>query len=326
MTENALGETTARILLDTRSILFRSAASLAMDCGKLGDAERLIAGGLSGHPPEEIAEELRQLLDILYFERHLQLRQVALEANELRMVLAGRGVGNLIRADEFVKRSQYLQGLVTRTTERKWHKPYRRHGRVSREVKHMQIYIGAAEAASFAVTLRVSEPLQLTFGPTSIGAAGVIDEILDCLELVNRGQNDILRSRIPDSAYYRDFVAKAINIAPDGQDVNLVAFAMKRAGVEKQVALTTPRRAIRLDSEPTDATTEERWTEATGELRYAKSTKQDEIGIIEEDGTFHRILVQEGLDDIVTSLWNEQVEVSGYSDGEVIKLVDIRQV
>jgi hypothetical protein len=51
----------------TRSVLHRSAASLALECGALRDAERLIAAALSGEPPPEIAEELRDLLEHVYF-------------------------------------------------------------------------------------------------------------------------------------------------------------------------------------------------------------------------------------------------------------------
>jgi hypothetical protein len=36
----------------TRSILLRSAASLALDCGELREAERLIAAALAGNPPD----------------------------------------------------------------------------------------------------------------------------------------------------------------------------------------------------------------------------------------------------------------------------------
>jgi hypothetical protein len=51
----------------TRSVLHRSAAVLALECGALREAERLIATALSGNPPEEIAEELRDLLEQVYF-------------------------------------------------------------------------------------------------------------------------------------------------------------------------------------------------------------------------------------------------------------------
>ncbi len=46
----------------TRSVLHRSAASLALNCDELRLAEKLIAIGLAGDPPEEIAHELRELL------------------------------------------------------------------------------------------------------------------------------------------------------------------------------------------------------------------------------------------------------------------------
>jgi hypothetical protein len=43
----------------TRSILYRSAASLALACSEYREAERLIATALCGSPPDEIASELR---------------------------------------------------------------------------------------------------------------------------------------------------------------------------------------------------------------------------------------------------------------------------
>jgi hypothetical protein len=42
----------------TRSVLFRSAASLAMNCGRFDEGEEMVALGLAGNPPREIAEEL----------------------------------------------------------------------------------------------------------------------------------------------------------------------------------------------------------------------------------------------------------------------------
>jgi hypothetical protein len=58
----------------TRSVLHRSAATLAIDCGELRAAERLIAIALSGNPPQEIAQELKDLFIKInlrpYFERH----------------------------------------------------------------------------------------------------------------------------------------------------------------------------------------------------------------------------------------------------------------
>jgi hypothetical protein len=47
----------------TRSVLLRSAASLALECGEHREAEKLIAVALAGYPPDEIAEELRDLFE-----------------------------------------------------------------------------------------------------------------------------------------------------------------------------------------------------------------------------------------------------------------------
>jgi superfamily II DNA/RNA helicase len=46
----------------TRSVLFRSAASLALDCDLISEAEELIRQGLSGRPPAPIVDELLELL------------------------------------------------------------------------------------------------------------------------------------------------------------------------------------------------------------------------------------------------------------------------
>ena len=50
----------------SRSVLYRSAATLALDCGEYREAERLVATALAGSPPATIAYELRELLDAIY--------------------------------------------------------------------------------------------------------------------------------------------------------------------------------------------------------------------------------------------------------------------
>ncbi len=56
----------------TRSVLHRSAASMGMECGLDREAEQLIGRALSGEPPQEIAEQLRDLMEQVWFERHLR--------------------------------------------------------------------------------------------------------------------------------------------------------------------------------------------------------------------------------------------------------------
>ncbi|HSN87168.1 MAG TPA: hypothetical protein VL025_10450 [Thermoanaerobaculia bacterium] len=50
----------------TRSILYRSAASLAILCENPEEAERLARTGLSGNPPAGIANELQDILEKIH--------------------------------------------------------------------------------------------------------------------------------------------------------------------------------------------------------------------------------------------------------------------
>ncbi len=68
----------------TRSVLHRSAASLAIECGELQAAERLIATALSGNPPPEIAEELKDLFIQINLSQYLKRQGIHLDINELR--------------------------------------------------------------------------------------------------------------------------------------------------------------------------------------------------------------------------------------------------
>ncbi len=46
----------------TRSVLYRSAATLALKCGETTEAKSLIDLALAGNPPKEIVQELQDLL------------------------------------------------------------------------------------------------------------------------------------------------------------------------------------------------------------------------------------------------------------------------
>ena len=68
----------------TRSVLHRSAASLAIECGELRMAERLIATALSGNPPAEIAEELKDLFIQINLSQYLKRQGINIDIQELR--------------------------------------------------------------------------------------------------------------------------------------------------------------------------------------------------------------------------------------------------
>jgi hypothetical protein len=314
----------------TRSIMYRSAASLAFNCGKLKEAERLIAAGLAGEPPKEIAEELRELFEKVNFERHLRLRGVNLSTEEFQMSLAGNAVSSgIMLIEEFTRRTDDIRKIVGRTTERLMKKPYREGGSASKGIREYPLFISMPRAASFAVSLRIGYPKQPELPFLSLDSTHIIDEVLTCLELFNNSEKDELEKKIPQKAYYRNFVGIAKNLAPDGDLVSLVGFTVIRDGKEKIVELTKPKGQINLAIEnQTDKEVEIK--EITGRLLFADATKKRKqaIRLIDKDDNLYRITVPEGMmSDIVKPLWEDIVTVTGFyqKKEKAIRLVDIRR-
>lgn len=71
----------------TRSILHRSAASLAIDCGDFAAADRLIATALSGNPPQEIAEELKDLFIQINLRHYFERRGIDFDEEKMKTIL-----------------------------------------------------------------------------------------------------------------------------------------------------------------------------------------------------------------------------------------------
>ncbi|MEI2579956.1 hypothetical protein [Scytonema sp. PRP1] len=68
----------------TRSVLYRSAPTLAIDCGEMRTAERLIAIALSGNPPQEIADELKDLFVEINLHTYFARRGIAFDEAKLQ--------------------------------------------------------------------------------------------------------------------------------------------------------------------------------------------------------------------------------------------------
>lgn len=308
----------------TRSVFYRSAASFALNCNELREAERLIAEGLAGDPPAEIAEELRDLYEKVNFQRHLDLQGVSLESDEVQMVLAGNAIaGGVALMPEFVKRLEDIQSLVYRTVERKMKKPYRSSGPMSRDVCDYETYVSVPRAASFAVSLRISHPKQLSLPFTNLDPPDVIDEILDCLTLFHNSDRKVLQEKISERAYYNNFVTTASDIVPDGNEINLVGFTTIRNGKERRLELTKTLDEIELPfveqaDEELDGKDEVRTI--TGILRRADATHSEKqtIKLVEGRKSYAIILEEGELDDIVTRLWNKTISMEVlFADGNI---------
>jgi len=301
----------------TRSILFRSAASLAIECEELREAERMIAYGLTGNPPIEIAEELRDLLERVSFERHLRLRGVTLDPNEFQLSIWGPAIGlGFAQSREFRERVEKVEMLSFRTLERKMNKPFREAGRPTKDVANVfDVYVSVPRAASFAVTLRLASD-QMSLPGLDLGV-DVVGEIIECLELINKREDNVLKDRIPDDAYFENFVSLAKQLAPDGKRVSHVGLTLQRDGEEKNVKIE--RKKSEWDSPASDKEKDEDEdrVEIRGTLRAADATKKryGMIDLVDQQNAIHKVKVPLGMmADIVRPMFDYDVVVKGRRD------------
>ncbi len=316
-----------------RSILYRSAASLAYQCGEYREAERLVAYALTGNPPQEIADELRNLLEQVNFHRHLELKDISIQPNELELSISGKETGSGIAPSDIVlDRLQQFRKLIHRTVERMFERPYREGG-PSSLANNYPMFLKALNPGSFAVTLTIGQPMQMYLPGMEEYSPEVdlIKEILDCIELLNQAKEEDLRQKITDPAYYNNFIGLMENIAPDGENVRVVRFSTIQNGETRNVPLLRkkdvisqiPKIVANIDLEKGAR------EQIKGVLRYADAVKKTESGtikLIDEHGTVFTIIVPQGMDDIVGPLWFQTVIVTGKRIRRKIYLENIERV
>lgn len=316
----------------TRSVLYRSAATLALDCGEHRAAEKLIARALIGDPPLEIAEELRDLLETVYFQRHLAVRGVVLEPNEFQVSISGKAVGfGVAESDAFITRIQDIRRLIYRTAERRAGKSFREQGQREGKVgKQFGIWLSVPRASSFAVTFRVGYSTQVHLpGFDRDPIESIISDLFDCLDRLGKDDPNEIVNHIPDVAYRRNFIALARRIAPDGEDVTAVGFTAVIGGGERRISLTRTADEMGLADSLQTATTQRSAVVVKGTLKFGSSLKaeQNEIRLVDTEGATHHIIVPKGyMDDIVRPLWDCDVRVEGVRKGRKIVLLHISPV
>lgn len=311
----------------SRSVLFRSAAALAMKCGRLREAEQLVCEGLAGNPPDEIAEELRDLFDEINYHRHLSVRGLELSPAELRMSLAGSAIGpGMAQKDEVIKRIERMATILYRTAQRTRNQSYTE--KVPRGIKKdFEIEMSMAEAASFAIGFRISYRKEQLALPGMSWPEQVIDELMTCIDLWQNQNKTGLRARFQEEAYLVSFLGLSQSIAPDGDKVNYVGFTASKGGRERWVSLTKSAKDMeKLTASLVPPPKIER-TSVRGRLLWADSTtRENRLRVVDESGKKQLIVVREGMGDIVRTLWEEEVIVTGDFDGKQIINAVVKQL
>lgn len=313
----------------SRSIIFRSAASLALNSGDREKADWLVANGLAGYPPIEISEELKILYEEINFQRHLSAKGIVLSDKNWLMTIYGNATSyGKASADLLLTRVDKLSALYYRTVERLLKLPYRTNGSIRKELKDKYgLYIDAFAPASFGIAFHVGKPTnQLEFGfsevytEESINPEDVVDEVMTCIQMFEMSQPEELKKHIPDENYYENFVGLTKLIAPDGDKIKMVGFSVNRNGENKPIALKKSQNQIRDSFTPSehDEQTETKYTkkEISGILIHAHSPMKRKHGVVklqvldEYESIQIQIMVPIGLmKDVVQPFYEERVRI-----------------
>lgn len=309
----------------SRSVLHRSAASLALECREHREAERLIATGLGGSPPEEVLDELRSLFQDVHFHQHLQAEGISL-AEEFQYTMIGGQVGEGIAPSaEFMRRFDILDKLVFRTAERKANKPFRTQGRRDSSIQaSVELFVKVPKAASFAIGFRVGRK---GFLPGMDPAVDVVDDMLRCFDHFARAEVEPLKHLIPDKDYFDNFVSLATRLAPDGKHVGTTGLSGMAAGRPRAIVLKpesgTPFKP------PEDATLPREVDRVTIEgMLLLADAERSQYGLIEVVGPNGKTRFKVSpaiMSDVVRPFFGSVVVVTGHKKGKTYHLDDIKQ-
>lgn len=323
-------ERQAALLLDlnkesepSRSVLFRSAASLAYNGEDYKEAERLIAQGLAGYPPADVRDELLNLLEDITFMRHLELKGLTLDSSQLLMTISGDATAHgRALVNQLLGRVEKINTVFYRTVSRMKGLPFTES--IDKKIReHFGLYINAFVARSFGISLQVGsvDPQSKLFPEMveeeTVDPGKVIEEVLECFRVLDGFHPETLRSRFPDDTYFENFVGLAKQIAPDGEDIKLVGFNYFANGEEHPVALRRNKEQLKQAPElkNSDSFEGEVESQLNGVLNFASTpTKRGKFGTVHltdpETGVEHRIRVPISLmKDVVQPYYNEPVSV-----------------
>lgn len=292
----------------TRSILFRSAASLAYQARDFLKAHRLVIEGLSGYPTAQTQQELSNLFDQVRFEQQLSERDAVIDSHSLELTLRGNAVGDgVIPYSEFVKRMERTKSLIDKTAQRLAHRTYQRSGR-----SPFVPLLEAPRAGSFIITLRLETQDQQQL-PLFFDASQVIDEVIAGIEFVNNGNEQALRDLTQSDAYYNHFLSMTQDMAPDGKKISFVAFTSPN----RSATLSKTQKEILITTKSEPSTTERELVPLSieGLLNFASSkTEQEVMGLTTRENIEYTIVVKEGMDEYVRAYYKQFITVNGLAD------------
>ncbi len=301
----------------TRSVLHRSAATLAWRCGEYARAKRLAYRALAGNPPPDIEWELNDLLSTVRLEE----AGIHLGKGQLQFSLQGGEVGyGKAALSELTSRMPSIGSMLQITAK----SVYRRLNNVAhssvKDFSEIPIFVDGFAPGSFIVNLRLGFPIQHEL-PGFERFEDIVEPFLENLNLVDKGEFHELHKALADPNAYVGFVKAAHKLAPDGNRVDSVKF---QANVHEQLKIVSFNATQRFLKdvplpEPTaeeDTLNEYRVTDSDlqkeGMLKVADGLVKTECLLVTADNVKWEIEGPEAvLDDIVRAYFKRRVVISG---------------
>jgi hypothetical protein len=309
----------------TRSILYRSAASLALNCGEIREAERLSAIGLAGNPPDRIAAELRGLLKKIYFQMGSNTNNIVVAQNnrELFMSITGEAVDyGVARSEEVTGRLSSLQKLMLRTVERLLDRPYRTSGEADQVVRNYPIRLAVQPPGSFVISMSIGDLENDNKDENSLPRR-VIDELITCFSMLNSSNDDDLFYRFHSSEYFKNFLDLSHELAPNGKEVEQISFSTP-INIIQERSVNFTRRKDDISQAIRYWQSRERGTSITIrgilERTYPLRKEKGAIKITSSNGDSRRIIVLSKDFETIIGLLQETIEVQARYDakGELV--------
>ena len=303
------------------STMYRSAATLALDCERYRLAEQLAYMALAGDPPGNLVSELRDVADQARLYTDPSRDGNELREDEINVAISGEVVKpGLAPWSDFVPRLNGVRRLLGRIWD--FVDEHEHSDMSGARPDGASILIGTLEPGSIAVKMRIVEPGQERL-PGTGGSGEVIKKTLQTIKAVNEPNESELTSLIPIEAYRRTFINLVKDIAPDGRRVSQVRFAGVVDGKEVQVPLRRTKASFNVR---TRTMPEAQHKNIVGRLRYADGFRKlgDQIKIIDKNDEAYQVVVRSGeIDGIVDQWWNKWVEAKCIQEGETLTLESI---
>ncbi|MCY3779700.1 MAG: hypothetical protein OXG78_05275 [Chloroflexi bacterium] len=302
----------------TRSVLHRSAASLAFKCKKYREAEWLVSRALSGNPPGEIMNELRRLNRKVLLELRLKDKNVFVSDQEFTMNLDGNQViEGLAPVDLITHRITKLKKIFWNTIRQTNGMKFSS----SAQLKNQKytLWVSAWEPSSIDVVLRLGVSGQMSLSNMG-GFDSIFHRVMTNFELLNHGNYGPLQNQIGDNEYYCNFVALAKEIAPDGDDVVTVNLGAVVQGEQREVDFRRQQQEFRevplpdLLQPSNGLHAVDEYLTLSGELQFADGrTEHKQVKLHDiSSGKPWTVFVPEALmKDVVQPHFGEQVEITG---------------